>query len=151
MSMFRSPSTLLRAAVSLFLLSLFVAAGDKEQLSVVSFTVVKEFNGKPLRNASVVLHPVDKNGKQRPTGAQLKTDANGKTSYPGLPYGKVRVQVIAPGYQTFGEDYDINQDKQGIEIKMKRPQEQFSIYEKKDKGAAADKKEDKQEEKKEDK
>ena len=106
-------------------------AGDKESLSVVKFTVLKEFNGKPLRNASVILHPVDKNGKQKPTGAQLKTDTTGKASYPGIPYGKVRVQVIAPGYQTFGEDFDINKDTFEIEIKMKRPTEQFSIYDKK--------------------
>lgn len=109
-------------------LSTIAFAGDKEPLSVVSFTVLKEFNGKPLRNASVVLHPVDKNGKQKPTGAQLKTDSNGKTSYPGLPYGKLRVQVIAPGFQTFGQDYEITKESHDIEIKMKRPQEQYSIY-----------------------
>jgi len=108
-------------------------AGDKEQLAVVNFLVLKEFNGKPLRNASVILHPVDKNGKQKSSGAQLKTDSNGKTSYPGIPYGKMRVQVIAAGYQTFGEDYDISKDTHEIEIKMKRPREQFSIYEKKEK------------------
>jgi hypothetical protein len=106
----------------------YAFAGDKEPLSVVSFTVLKDFNGKPLRNASIILHPVDKNGKQKSTGAQLKTDANGKTSYPGLPYGKVRVQVIASGYQTFGEDYEISKETHEIEIKMKRPQEQYSIY-----------------------
>lgn len=106
-------------------------AGEKEQLSVVSFKVLKGFNGKPLRNASVILHPVDKAGKQKRTGAQLKTDSEGKTNYPGIPYGKVRVQVIASGYQTFGEDYEINQEKMEIEIKLKRPQEQYSIYEKK--------------------
>ena len=119
------------AVAAVLALSSFVFAGDKESLSVVNFVVLKEFNGKPLRNASVVLHGVDKNGKQKATGAQLKTDSNGKTSYPGIPYGKIRVQVIAPGYQTFGEDYEINKDTHEIEIKMKRPQEQYSIYEKK--------------------
>lgn len=119
------------AVAGLLSLATFAAAGDKESLAVVNFLVLKEFNGKPLRNASVILHPVDKNGKQKPTGAQLKTDSNGKASYPGIPYGKVRVQVIAPGYQTFGEDYDIHKDTHEIEIKLKRPQEQFSIYEKK--------------------
>ncbi|HUS19397.1 MAG TPA: carboxypeptidase-like regulatory domain-containing protein [Terriglobales bacterium] len=109
----------------------FAFAGEKESLSVVNFVVLKEFNGKPLRNASVILHPVDKNGRQKATGAQLKTDSSGKTSYPGIPFGKLRVQVIAPGYQTFGDDFEINRDTHEIEIKMKRPQEQYSIYEKK--------------------
>ncbi len=118
-------------AVACLLATSCAFAGEKESLSVVNFIVLKEFNGKPLRNASVILHPVDKNGKQKPTGAQLKTDSSGKTTYPGIPYGKVRVQVIAPGYQTFGEDYEINKGTFEIEIKMKRPQEQYSIYEKK--------------------
>ena len=118
-------------AAAVCLLTPALVAGDKEALAIVNFTVVKEYNGKPLRNASVVLHPVGKDGKQKATGAQLKTDANGKTSYPGIPYGKIRVQVIASGFQTFGQDYDINKDTHEIEIKLKRPQEQFSIYEKK--------------------
>lgn len=103
----------------------------EEPLSVVNFIVLKDFNGKPVKNASVVLHPVDKKGKQKHTGAQLKTDSEGKASYPGIPYGKVRVQVIASGYQTYGQDYEIRQVTHNIEIKLKRPQEQFSIYEKK--------------------
>jgi hypothetical protein len=128
------------ALLGCLLLTATAFAGDKEQLSVVNFRILKEFNGKPLKNASVVLHPVDKNGKQKRTGAQLKTDSEGKTSYPGVPFGKVRVQVIATGFQTFGEDYDINQDHMDIEIKLKRPQEQFSIYEKKQKAQAPEEK-----------
>ena len=119
-----------RALSCMLVLSTFAFAGDKEPLSVVTFTVLKDYNGKPLRNASVILHPVDKNGKQKATVAQLKTDANGKTSYPGLPYGKVRVQVIAQGFQTYGEDFEVSKETHDIEIKMKRPQEQYSIYKK---------------------
>ena len=102
----------------------FAAAKTAE----VNFVVVKDFNGKPVRNASVVLHPVDKNGKQKQEGLQLKTNAEGKTQHPAIPYGKMRVQVIASGLQTFGEDYDINQDEMTIEIRLKRPQDQHSIY-----------------------
>lgn len=99
-----------------------------ELSSEVSFVVIRDWNGKPIRNASVVLHPVNKKGRQSNRGAQLKTDPDGKTMYPGVPYGKVRVQVIATGFQTYGEDFQINQPKQEITIKLKRPQEQHSIY-----------------------
>lgn len=99
----------------------------------ISFTVTREVNGKPVRNAEIVLHPVDKNGRQRPNGVELKADAEGKASYTGLPYGKIRVQVIAPGLQTFGEDYEIKEQSRVIEVKLKRPQSQYSIYEDKDK------------------
>jgi hypothetical protein len=39
------------------------------------------------------------------------------------------VQVIAPGFQTFGQDYTINQPEQEVVIRLKRPQGQYSIYE----------------------
>ena len=94
----------------------------------VKFLVLKDKNGKPVRNASVILHPVNEKGKQEKGGFQLKTDADGKANYDGLPYGKVRIQVIARGLQTYGEDYDVNQQNMEFTIKMKPPQEQFSIY-----------------------
>ena len=59
---------------------------------------------------------------------KLKTDADGKANYDGLPYGKIRIQVIARGFQTYGEDYDVNQQSMEFTIKMKPPQEQYSIY-----------------------
>ena len=96
----------------------------------MTFVVTKVENGKPVRNASVILHPVNKDGRQEKGGLQLKTDAEGKTSLDGVPYGKLRVQVIAPRFQTFGQDYEVNQPEQQIEIKLEAPQKQYSIYDK---------------------
>jgi hypothetical protein len=92
--------------------------------------VVKDDNNKPVRNASVVLHPVGKNGKQAKGGFQLKTDNDGKTESDGLPYGLLRVQVLAPGFQTFGDDYEINKPEMDIQIRLKRPTDQMSTYDK---------------------
>ncbi len=108
------------------MVALGVAAG--QNYAGLTFVVVRDYNGKPIRNASVVLHTVDKDGNQSKGGLQLKTDLEGKTSYNSVPYGKLRVQVIAPGFQTFGEDYDISQPSQEIVIRLKRPQQQYSIY-----------------------
>ena len=83
--------------------------------------VIRDYNGKPIRNASVVMHPVEKNGKQSRGGLQLKTDPDGKASFDGVPYGKLRVQVLATGFQTFGEDYAIDKPAMEITVKMKRP------------------------------
>ncbi len=112
----------------LLLLSL-AAAGDKPQQSAnLRFVVLKAYNGKPVRNASVVLHQVNARGRQGQGGLQLKTDSEGRAFYDGIPYGKLRIQVIAHGFQTYGEDHDINQSEQEFVIKLKRPQEQYSIY-----------------------
>jgi len=107
--------------------AILAMAGDK-QLSNLKFAVVKETNGKPVRNAAIVLHPVDKHGWQAKGGMELKTDSEGKTYVDGIPYGKMRVQVIAPHFQTYGEDFDINQPETELTIKLKPPQDQYSIY-----------------------
>ena len=113
-------------ALSLLLSPLSAFGGDK--ISKVEFLVIHSYNGKPVRNASVVLHPVNTEGKQSKGGMELKTDADGKASLETVPYGKIRVQAIAPGLQTYGDDFEVNQPEQQITIKMNRPQEQYSIY-----------------------
>jgi hypothetical protein len=90
--------------------------------------VIRDYSGKPVRNASVVLHLVSEKGKQDRGGIELKTDAEGKANYEGVPYGKLRVQVLMRGFQTYGADYDVNQVSMEITIRMKRPGEQFSTY-----------------------
>lgn len=104
------------------------AADDLGPVATIGFVVIKDFNGKPVRNAAVVLHSVSDKGKQEKGGLELKTDDQGKASYDGVPYGKLRVQVLARGLQTFGEDYDVNQPTMEITIKLKRPEGQYSIY-----------------------
>jgi hypothetical protein len=101
---------------------------ENTAVSNLKLSVVKATNGKPVQFAAVVLHPVDKDGRQSSGGVNLKTDMDGTTSFPGVPYGKLRVQVIAHGFQTYGEDIDINQPTQEIVIKMKPPTDQYSIY-----------------------
>jgi hypothetical protein len=100
-----------------------------EPTALLNFEVLKEDNGKPVRNAAVIMHPVTSHGKQGHGGMELKTDAQGKSSFDGIPYGRLRVQVLASGFQTYGEDFDVNQPKMSFTIKLKRPQGQYSIYE----------------------
>jgi hypothetical protein len=122
---------LVSAAVIVLCLSLPLFAGNKDEgpQSSLAFVVLKDESGKPVRNAAVVLHPVGKHGKQSKGGFELKTDNEGKTHFDGIPYGPLRIQVIAPGFQTFGDDYEINQADQVITVRLKRPQGQYSIYE----------------------
>lgn len=119
------------AVIAALLFALALHAENK--YATLNFLVVKADNGKPIRNASVVLHPVDKDGRQKHSGYQLKTDPDGKASFDGAPFGKLRVQVLMRGFQTYGEDFDINRPTHEITIKLKRPQDQYSIYEDKPK------------------
>ncbi len=97
----------------------------------ITVTVTKATNGKPIENAAVVFHPM-KQGKDE-GNLELKTNEDGKASIDVIPIGDtVRLQVIASGYQTFGDDYEITTDSKDIDVKMKRPARQYSIYEKHD-------------------
>ena len=123
-----------RILLGIFCLVLAASAFAKDKKpappsSSISFVIQKEYNGKPIRNAAVVLHPIDPDGKQDKGGLELKTDAEGKTSMDGVPYGKLRIQVLAHGFQTYGEDYDVEQPTMEITIKLKEPNSQYSIYE----------------------
>jgi len=133
-----------RIAVALVLLTVFMPglamAGEKS--SDLKFIVVRDYNGKPVRNASVILHPVEE-GKQDRGGFQLKTDLDGRTGFEGVPYGTLRVQVLAQGFQTYGQDYEVNQPTMEITIKLKRPGGQYSVYDDKNQGTPAETKKDK--------
>ncbi|SRR6266496_529436 len=113
-------------------------AQDDVPTSWLKFLVLRDHNGKPVKNAAVIMHPVNAKGKQSKGGMELKTDTEGRTNFDGIPYGMLRVQVLAPGFQTFGEDYDVNKPEMEITIKLKRPQGQYSIY-----GQPEEKKDDK--------
>ena len=106
------------------------AQNDEGPMSDLRFVVVRDYNGKPVRNAAVVLHPVNQKGKQSRGGLELKTDNDGRTNIDGIPYGPLRIQVLAPGFQTFGEDYKIDKPVMVITVKLKRPGGQYSVYEK---------------------
>jgi hypothetical protein len=108
----------------------FGVAGKKRvPLATMNFLVVRDENDKPVRNAAVVMHPVNEDGKQQKNGLELKTDAEGKANFDGVPYGKLRIQVLADGFQTYGEDYDVDKPNLDVTVKMKRPARQYSIYE----------------------
>jgi hypothetical protein len=93
----------------------------------IEVTIVRDTNGKPIENAAVVFHPMV--GEKDEGNMELKTNEDGKTIIDVLPMGDtVRLQVIARGYQTYGEDYKVDKPEMAIDIRMKRPGEQYSIY-----------------------
>jgi hypothetical protein len=92
--------------------------------SRIQVTVLKDFNGKPIENASVIFHTL-----KDPGNMELKSDEDGKALIDVVPMGEtVRLQIIAKGYQTYGGDYNVDSNDMGIEIRMKRPGGQYSIY-----------------------
>jgi len=107
----------------------------------IEVTIVRDTNGKPIENAAVVFHPMV--GEKDQGNMELKTNEDGKTIIDVLPIGDtVRLQVIARGFQTYGEDYKVDKADMAIDIRMKRPGEQYSIYKSHDAAASGAKSRD---------
>jgi Carboxypeptidase regulatory-like domain len=96
--------------------------------SHIEVTVIKKANGKPISNAAVVFDAT-MDGKDQ-GNLEVKTDPDGKAVIDVIPTGStVRVQVIATGFATFAEDYQVDEPSRQIAVSMIRPQEQISSYE----------------------
>ena len=92
----------------------------------ISVAVVKDTNGKPVENAAVIFHMVGEEGKGN---MELKTNEEGKAAIDVVPIGDtITLQIIADGFQTFGQDYKITTDTKDIVVRLKRPQPQYSTY-----------------------
>ncbi len=97
----------------------------------IEITVVRDINGKPVENAAVVFHPME--GERDKGVMELKTNGEGKAIIDVLPIGDtVRLQIIARGFQTYGEDFKVDRPDIVLSIRLKRPGGQYSIYDNKE-------------------
>ena len=94
---------------------------------------IKTLKDKPIDRASVVLDFVEgrsiaKLGKQVRTTFELRTNQEGEVRVPSIPQGKIRIQVIAKGYQTFGQIVEVNEAEKTIPITLNPPQQQYTSH-----------------------
>jgi len=89
--------------------------------------VLRDIDGKPIANAAVIFHAMV--GERDKGNMELKTNEDGKAIIDVMPIGDtVRLQIIAKGFQTFGDDYKVDKASMEINLRLKRPGEQYSIY-----------------------
>ncbi|MCC7176405.1 MAG: carboxypeptidase regulatory-like domain-containing protein [Bryobacterales bacterium] len=107
----------------------FSAAADETALRVE----VKTLGGSPVERASVIVRFVEgrsiiKFGRKIRTTWETRTNTEGVARVPSVPQGKVLIQVIAKGYQTFGKEFELDQEEQTVQIKLNPPQPQYSVH-----------------------
>jgi hypothetical protein len=94
---------------------------------------VQNDSGKAVEDASVVVrfvkgHSALKLGKGIRREWELHTNQEGIAKIPPIPQGTILIQVIAKNYQTFGDNFDVDEDQKTVEIKLKPPQAQYSAH-----------------------
>jgi hypothetical protein len=120
----------------LFSLALFAAALPvlaDPPMTKIRVEVRKATNDKPVDRASVVVKFVEgrsvvKLGKKIMTSYQMRTNQDGVASMPAIPQGKIQIQVIAKGFQTYGQIIDIGEEEKTVEVKLNDPQPQYSVH-----------------------
>jgi hypothetical protein len=89
----------------------------------LTIVVTNAEDKKPVDSASVYVKFVQAKtlGKDKKIEMNLKTNLSGVVHVPEIPRGRFLVQVIAPGWKTFGEYYEVDQAEQTINIELARP------------------------------
>ena len=111
-------------------LSFPASADDMTKLKIV----VTTRSGRPIDRADVIVRfggrSIAKLGKMVRTTWEMRSSQEGVAEIPDMPKGQIRIQVIAKGYQTFGDTFEVKEDERTIEIKLNPPQKQYSTHEK---------------------
>ena len=119
------------SVIALAAFAIPVLAEDPPMTSIL--VEVKSHTDKPVERASVVVKFVEgrskiKLGKKIVTTWQMKTNQDGIAKIPPVPQGKILIQVIAKGYQTFGDTYEIEEAERTVLVKLNPPQPQYSAH-----------------------
>ncbi len=128
----RNRGNAFRVFLSVVAIGVLAGALDAAQMTKLNI-VVKAQGGKPVDRASVVVrfvegHSIVKLGKAVRTTFELRTNQDGEVLVPSIPQGKIRIQIIAKGYQTFGQIFDVSEEEKKIEITLNPPQQQYSAH-----------------------
>jgi uncharacterized GH25 family protein len=101
------------------------AAKSTTRLNVL----VQDKDGQPVPRASVTVR-ILKGKKHKKLGdtLQLRTSQQGTAPLPPIRQGFVLIQVIADGYQTYGDRVELREEEQTVTITLSPPQEQMSVH-----------------------
>lgn len=112
--------------VLFFLAPLTTRARPEEESSLT--VVVKEADtNEPINQAHLTLQfrvPGDQSKLKLPKhfAFSAKTNTQGRYRFTNIPKGTIRLVVTADRHQSFGKDFEVTEDNQVIEVKLKRPQ-----------------------------
>jgi len=101
-------------------------ADDPERTGVTVFVKDAE-TGQPIAFARLTLQYREEGSKLKLKRAKTislnaKTNPQGRYKFANVPKGTIRLMVVADQHQTFGQEFELEQENQLIEVKLRRPQ-----------------------------
>ena len=107
-------------------------AGEKEDNESTRLTlqVLNESTKQPIPDAHVVVRFTEERmlRKDKRVSWEVKTNRKGVVVLPDIPTGNVQVQVIAKGFQTYGDQHELEKPQEELTILLQLPKDQVSAY-----------------------
>jgi len=112
------------------------AAGQKAEdpkddgNSRLTLQVLNESNKQPVADAHVVVRFVEERilRRDKRVSWEAKTNRKGVVVLSDLPTGKLKLQIIAKGFQTYGDEHDLQKQQEEMTILLQPPKGQVSAY-----------------------
>ncbi len=122
------PLAIVALSIGLTFARAAIAADENSRLIV---QVMTDETKKPVASAHVVVRFISGKTlliKNKRTTWEAQTNKRGEIIMEDIPKGRIRVQVIARGYQTYGNEIDVSQPEETVTILLKPPAKQVSAY-----------------------
>jgi len=105
----------------------FAAGALPQDAATIDIVVTDAESGKPINQAHLTLLFTEPGNKfrlkrARPTSYTAKTNIQGRCKFSDIPKGTIRLMVTANDHEAFGKDFDVEQDHEVLDVKMKKPQ-----------------------------
>ena len=98
--------------------------------SRLTLQVLNESSKQPVADAHVVVRFVEERilRRDKRVSWEAKTNRKGVVVLSDLPKGKLKVQIIAKGFQTYGNEHDLQKQHEEMTILLQPPKGQVSAY-----------------------
>ena len=108
-----------------------LSAAAKDETTRLTLQVLRETDKQPVASAHVVVRFVS--GKKMfikdiKTSWEAQTNRKGVVVLSDVPLGPIKVQIIAKGYQTYGDEHELSKPDEELTILLKPPGKQVSGY-----------------------
>jgi hypothetical protein len=105
-------------------------AKQKDGTTQLTLQVLTENNKQPVADAHVVVRFKEEKllRRDKRVSWEAKTNRKGVVVLSDIPFGAVKVQVIARGYQTYGDEHDLSKPEEAVTVLLQTPKGQVSAY-----------------------
>ena len=122
-----------RAAIivaALLLVATPLAGQQEEESSRLTLQVLNGTSKQPVADAHVVVRFTETRllRRDKRVSWEAKTNRKGVVVLQDLPRGAVKVQILAKGFQTYGDQHELSKPEEEFTILLEPPQGQVSAY-----------------------